>query len=77
MPERRDRPDLPPEPWSKEMAEEDEPDWAQSIRDGRKARGDRLRSVFAGFEDPEDEPTSAVPSKPATPRDEQDPGVEP
>ena len=50
MTEPRDRPDLPPEPWSKETAEDVEPDWAQSIRDARKARGDRLRSVFDGFD---------------------------
>ncbi len=77
MPEPRDRPEPPPEPWSKETAAEDEPDWAQSIRDGRKARGDRLRSVFAGFVDADDDPTSAVPSRPAAPHDDRDAGVEP
>ena len=76
MPEPRDRPDLPPEPWPKETAEDVEPDWAQSIRDGRKARGDRLRSVFDGFDDADDDPTSAVPSRPAIPLDDRDPGVE-
>jgi len=77
MPEPRDRPDLPPEPWSKETVEDVEPDWAQSIRDGRKARGDRLRSVFAGFDDADDDPTSAVPSRPAIALDDPDPGMEP
>ena len=76
MPEPRDPSDLPPEPWSKETAEDVEPNWAQSIRDGRKARGDRLRSVFAGFDDADDDPTSAVPSRSAPPRDDPDPGVE-
>ena len=66
-----------PNPWSKETAEDAEPDWAQSIRDGRKARGDRLRSVFAGFDDADDDPTSAVPSRSAAPRDDRDPGAEP
>jgi hypothetical protein len=77
MPEPRDRPDLPSEPWSKETAEDVEPDWAQSIRDGRKARGDRLRSVFEGFDDADDDPTSAVPSRSAALRDAPDPEVEP
>ncbi|MFI5393450.1 MAG: hypothetical protein ACHQY1_06930 [Myxococcota bacterium] len=77
MPEPRDRPDLPPEPWSKETAEDTEPDWAQSIRNGRKARGDRLRSVFAGFDDADDDPTSAVPSRSPVPRDDRDQGAEP
>ena len=77
MPEPRDPRDLPPEPWSKEPAEDVEPDWAQSIRDGRKARGDRLPSVFAGFDEAEDDPTSAVPSRSVAPREDRDPGVEP
>ena len=77
MTEPRDRPEPPPEPWSKETAAEDEPDWAQSIRDGRKARGDRLRSVFAGFDDADDDPTSGVPSRSAAPQGDRDPEVEP
>ena len=77
MPDPRDRHEPPPEPWSKETAAEDEPDWAQSIRDGRKARGDRLRTVFAGFDDADDDPTSSVPSRPAASGDDPDPGVEP
>ena len=75
MPEPRDHLTPPPVPWTAEPAE-DEPDWAQSIRDGRKARGDRLRAVFAGFDDADDGPTSAVPSRPAAPMDDLDPGVE-
>jgi len=77
MTESRDRPEPPPEPWSKETAAEDEPDWAQSIRDGRKARGDRLRSVFAGFDDADDDPTSGVPSRPAASSDNRDREEEP
>ena len=42
MPEPRDPSDLPPEPWSKETAEDVEPNWAQSIRDGRKALGQTI-----------------------------------
>jgi hypothetical protein len=30
--------------------EEPEPDWANDIREGRKARADRLRAVFDGFD---------------------------
>jgi hypothetical protein len=66
----------PPAPWDKGGDEEAEPDWAQSIRDGRKARGDRLRAVFAGFEDTDDDPTSPVPARPVDPRQcdpEEDP----
>lgn len=32
---------------------EPEPDWAAEIRRLRRARGDRLRSIFASFEDDE------------------------
>jgi hypothetical protein len=28
-----------------------EPEWAEAIRRGRKARGDRLREVFAALDD--------------------------
>ena len=77
MSEPHDRPGLPSEPWSKEAAAEDEPEWAQSIRDGRKARGDRLRSVFAGFDDADDDPTSGVPSRPAALPDDRDREEEP
>jgi hypothetical protein len=49
--------------------EEPEPDWAEQIRAGRKARGDRLRDVFATFDDDDDAGTLASPSerrRPAT-----------
>lgn len=32
-----------------------EPDWAEQIRQLRKARGDRLKVVFATFEDEEEQ----------------------
>jgi len=32
-----------------------EPDWAEQIRQLRKARGDRLKEVFATFEDEEEQ----------------------
>jgi hypothetical protein len=35
---------------------EPEPDWAEEIRRLRKARGDRLRSVFSRFDDEQEEP---------------------
>ena len=41
-----------PAPWSRE-AEEPEPDWAEQIRRSRRSRGERLRDVFATFEDEE------------------------
>jgi hypothetical protein len=42
----------PPDPWSREALDEPEPDWADQIRQGRKARGERLRDVFATFDEP-------------------------
>ena len=36
-------------PWSVDARPE--PEWAEAIRRGRKARGDRLREVFATFND--------------------------
>jgi hypothetical protein len=36
-------------PWSVDAGPE--PEWAEAIRRGRKARGDRLREVFATFDD--------------------------
>jgi hypothetical protein len=36
-------------PWSADAGPE--PEWAEAIRRGRKARGDRLREVFAAFDD--------------------------
>lgn len=32
-------------------ADEPEPDWAEEIRARRRARGDRLREIFATFDD--------------------------
>jgi len=32
-------------------ADEPEPDWAEEIRARRRARGDRLREIFASFDD--------------------------
>lgn len=36
-------------------ADEAEPDWAEQIRQLRKARGDRLKEVFATFENEEEQ----------------------
>ena len=47
-------------PWSVDAGPE--PEWAEAIRRGRKARGDRLREVFAAFDDgpaPETSPPRA------------------
>ena len=38
--------------------DEPEPDWAEEIRASRRARGDRLRELFATFDD---EPGTAEP----------------
>ncbi len=51
------RPDEPGEAgeevaWDRERADaEPEPGWADAIREGRKARGERLKEVFASFDD--------------------------
>lgn len=61
----RERPDepgaaTPNDPWDRAQADaEPEPEWADAIREGRKARGDRLREVFASFED--DDPATRPP----------------
>jgi hypothetical protein len=55
----------PPAPWSADT--EPEPAWADAIRRGRKARGDRLRTVFAAFGD--DDPSTA-PSRLASDEDD-------
>jgi hypothetical protein len=49
MPERE--PEGEPSPWAdpSEM-KEPEPDWAKEIRARRKARAERLRKVFDGFD---------------------------
>jgi hypothetical protein len=52
----------PRAPWSADA--EPEPAWADAIRRGRRARGDRLRAVFDSFGD--DDPTTIAPSRPAS-----------
>ena len=49
--QRRPAPLEPAAPWSKPEPGEPEPDWADDIRRGRKERGERLRDVFATFDD--------------------------
>lgn len=44
--------------WWRGTVEEPEPDWAEQIRQGRKARGARLKDVFASFEDEPQAPES-------------------
>lgn len=54
----RERPD--DVPWDREERDaEPEPDWADAIRQGRKALGERLKDVFAAFDD--DDPTTRPP----------------
>ena len=54
----RERPD--DVPWDRaERDAEPEPDWAEAIRQGRKDRGERLKDVFATFDD--DDPTTRPP----------------
>jgi len=56
-----EQPRWPPEPaspWSRPEPgerEEPEPDWAEEIRCGRRARGERLKDVFAAFDDDDKE----------------------
>jgi hypothetical protein len=67
MPNERDDPRPPiPAPGSPVPArsEEPEPDWAEEIRTRRRARGDRLRELFATF----DEEPPAPGSDPREPR---------
>ena len=64
-PEERSGPD-PSAPWSADAGPE--PAWADAIRRGRKARGDRLRAVFDTFGD--DDPTTVAPSRAASDEDE-------
>ena len=57
-----DRPEPDPQaPWSPDAGPE--PAWAEAIRRGRKARGDRLREVFDTFGDDDD--AAIAPSRPA------------
>jgi hypothetical protein len=47
-------------PWDRAQTDaEPEPDWAEAIREGRKARGERLKEVFADFDD--DDPETRPP----------------
>lgn len=64
-PPERPAPD-PPVPWSADTGPE--PAWADAIRRGRKARGDRLRTVFAAFGD--DDPSTAAPPRLASDEDD-------
>jgi len=49
-------PQGPVDSWLRRDDGEPEPDWAEEIRAGRRARGDRLRDVFATFEGDEHDP---------------------
>jgi hypothetical protein len=64
-------------PWTRQAEDEDpEPDWAERIRSGRKARGSTLRERYAKFADEptplDDEPTQPH-DEPTPPDDEADP----
>jgi hypothetical protein len=56
----------PSAPWSADAGPE--PAWADAIRRGRKARGDRLRAVFDTFGD--DDRATLAPSRPASDEDD-------
>ena len=60
-PDERPEP-IPGAPWSPD--EGPEPAWADAIRRGRKARGDRLREVFDRFGD--DDAAAAARSRSAS-----------
>ena len=64
-PDERPGPD-PAAPWSADGGPE--PAWADAIRRGRKARGDRLRAVFDTFGD--DDPPTTLRRAPASDEDE-------
>jgi hypothetical protein len=59
----------------REGDQEPEPDWAEQIRAARKARGDKLRGVFASFD--EDDPASPLPAKKPPPAELYDHEQEP
>jgi hypothetical protein len=72
------RDEAPDAPWTRQAGDEDpEPDWAERIRSGRKARGGTLRERDAKFADEptplDDEPTQPH-DEPTPPDDEADPG---
>jgi hypothetical protein len=48
--------ETPARPPAADPGTEPAPDWAEEIRRLRKARGDRLRSVFSRFDDEQEEP---------------------
>ena len=55
-----DRAQAPEVPWDRAQADaEPEPEWADAIRAGRRARGERLKDVFATFDD--DDPETRPP----------------
>jgi len=62
--ERETEPDVP---WSTSRPPEPEPEWADAIRRGRRARVDRLREVFAAFAD---DTGPVARSRPVAPEDE-------
>jgi hypothetical protein len=66
MPEgthRAGEPQEPADPWAAAPGEP-EPDWAEEIRAGRRARGERLKELFATLD--EDPPTGR--GRPSAPR---------
>ncbi len=52
-------------PWPRDAGPE--PGWAEAIRQGRKARGDNLRAVFASFGEEDPTPTPEPASEPGPP----------
>lgn len=54
-------------PWAADAGPE--PTWAEAIRLGRKARGDRLREVFATFAD--EDPVTLTPVRPEPREDDR------
>ncbi len=71
MPSDRDEPRASPRPTEGTVSpdrDEPEPDWAEEIRARRRARSDRLREIFATFDD---DPERGAPA--ATKREEPRP----
>jgi hypothetical protein len=64
MPNERDRAPAEAHPTGRPMPPDDdgsEPDWAEEIRARRRARGDRLREIFATFDEDHGRPGSDPP----------------